>query len=241
MNKLALITGIYKRHELTDYVLNYYRGLIDTLEDTIEIQMFIAGSEGDISKGLVEKYGFKYIETPNFPLTLKFDTATQLAKNWGPDGLVFIGSDDIISKSIFELYNELIDNKTEVFGFTDIFFFKGKSLYYWGGYTNHRKGETSGAGRFINKSVMEKLSWSIWGGVKANNGLDSILTNKLKTNNIKVIGRKMKQGVELIMDVKSNFNICSLNHFQLRNESTSKLLPFININKIKELIKIVNK
>ena len=63
-------------------------------------------NNSDLRKRLGRNYiGFEidseYVEISNYPLTLKFDAAIQLAKTWDPDGLVIIGSDDIISKSIF--------------------------------------------------------------------------------------------------------------------------------------------
>lgn len=238
MNKLAIITAIYKRYNLTKFILEYYKGIVDSLSNELEIQLFVAGSEGELTKNLVEQYGFEYIEISNTPLTHKFNSTVKRAKLWNPDGLVIIGSDDLLSKSIFKTYDKLINDNVDVFGFIDIYFLEQKKIYYWEGYTNNRKGETIGAGRFLHKNTLDKLGWDIWGGFIANNGMDGLLTKRLQSINLTSIGRKMVKDEEFMVDVKSGFNICNVKEYKVIEENIDLLNNFIDDESIDDLLNL---
>ena len=66
--KVALITAVWKRHELTSLVLNRFRNIKDELAGTISLELIAVGSEGATSQKLCESHGFTYIEQDNMPL-----------------------------------------------------------------------------------------------------------------------------------------------------------------------------
>ena len=142
--KLALITTIWKRPELTKIVLEYYKQFPN-------LELICVGSEGEKSKQLAE--GWHYIEYKNFPVSEKHNQALKKAKELKVDGVILIGSDDLMSKEVFDFYQTLKPNENVVHGFKDINFFDCKSgkLYYYGGYKNP---QTIGAGRFFSKFII---------------------------------------------------------------------------------------
>jgi hypothetical protein len=151
MTKLLIITLTYNRFELTDFVFSYYKELQEhLLEYDIELDLLACGSNGETSKNMTEKYGFKYIETPNKPLTLKHNKLSLECKKYDKDGYIIIGSDDILSKELFLDYKKSLDNGVEFQGFTDIFFLTKNKVNYWGGYTGPRFNEPVGCGKMYS-------------------------------------------------------------------------------------------
>jgi glycosyltransferase involved in cell wall biosynthesis len=230
IKKIAIITTMWKRHDITKFVFEYYQKLIIRLNDQIHIKMFVAGSENEISRKISTEFGVEYIEVPNFPLTHKHESVLNLAKKWNPDGVILIGSDDILSDGIFLHYNEYLKTKnTDPAGFTDAYFMWVDAIGYWSGYNNHRKGESIGGGRLYTKSCLEKLNWSLWGDKSENKGLDRIVTNKLIKNNLRVntfslldinsyiIGIESKVGITtgISMDIceKANIDVGKIKEF----------------------------
>ena len=84
---VALITAVWKRHELTDLVLNRFKSIKNEIADEINLELIAVGSEGTASRQLCEKHGFTYIEQDNMPLNRKYNAASRLAKTFNPDAV----------------------------------------------------------------------------------------------------------------------------------------------------------
>lgn len=209
-NRIAIITAIYGRYDLSDKVLSYYNELRKQLYPEIELVNIVAGSEGEISRGIAERNNWIYTEQPNYPLNLKHNSALQIAKDYNPDYVLAIGSDDIVSRGMFEkIYSQT--NSLSI-GFLDCYFYSTEKneLAYWPGYKNERKDETCGAGRFFSKSALDKLNWNLWDiNEPISCSLDRQSQSIIKKNNIPVLPFRMKDIREFIIDIKTNHNICS--------------------------------
>lgn len=193
-----------------------------------DLNVICVGSEGVHSKRMVEHYGFTYIEKPNRPLSNKMNASVEAAK--GSDYVICVGSDDILSPELFELYLGAMKQDYDFIGLQDLYFYdlrSGKALY-WGGYSDKRKGKTVGAGRCISKRVLDSLDWQLW--EKGHNRyLDSVM--RAKPINEKVINLK-KENV-LAVDIKSGVNIT---HFE-KWQNAQYIDPSIITNKF-EYIKL---
>jgi hypothetical protein len=169
--------------------------------------MFVAGSEGSISNDIACQYGLTYIETPNFPLSHKHNEVLKLSKQWNPDGVVLIGSDDVMCDNVLMYYNNYLkNNKTEPTGFVDAHFLWSDLTGYWSGYSNHRIGETMGAGRLYPKYCLDMIDWDLW-NESQNCGLDYIATQRIKNKNIKLNSLSLKDIDGFIIGIESKIGV----------------------------------
>jgi hypothetical protein len=174
---------MYERQELTNFVFSYYKKLKNKLKNKLDLKLLVCGSEGLKSKKIAIENDFDYIEYENLPLSKKHNFLLSHSKNYDVDGVILIGSDDIISENTFDVYMDAIKNDVDFLGFTDLYMYDG-NMYYWSGYEKERIGETIGAGRFFSKKLLDTHNWDFWGDVSKNNGLDKIAYEKIKKINL---------------------------------------------------------
>ena len=164
--KLAIITAVWKRPEIFEMFAQGIHALAPTFERlNIDYQVFVAGSEGKDSKEMVLKHGFHYSEAPNQPLAAKVNAPLHWAKHWGADYVLCVGSDDILSPELIEIYISAMRRRADFIGVTDFYFYDTvtKKAAYWGGYREpFRRGVTCGAGRVISKRLLDLWQWKIW-------------------------------------------------------------------------------
>ena len=207
-NKIAIVSAVWQRPLLTEFIFQYYQKMIKQLSKIIEIKMFVAGSEGLTSKKLARKYDVGYVEIPNEPLSEKLDAPLKLAKEWGADGCICIGSDDLFNPSLIRFYDlKLKGGVTSPMGFKDIYFFINNSVHYLEGYKGAREGESIGAGRFFPKETLDKLGWSLWGGNNASKGMDKYLSKRLKNLSISIQAFPLSEANGYMMGIYAKTHI----------------------------------
>lgn len=211
MIKIGILTMMFERHDLTNVVFDYYKDLKESLiKEDIELVLITSGSEGAVSREIAKRNCFNYIELENRPLSLKLENTFLFARNFDLDGIILIGSDDIISKQYFVYCANLLKKnrfKPFISGFLDIYVSLGDKFKHWRGYSNERKGETAGAGRLINKLALERANYSFYSAKKINKGLDLLFTRKAKLLNIEHITYYMSDRVGYIIDIKTPNNL----------------------------------
>jgi len=220
MNKIAVCIPIYKRHEISDFVLGHYNQLRNELKDKIELILLCCGSEGEESKKIAEKNGFIYYEYPNTPLSQKQNFLYQKAKLFNPDACIKIDSDSILSVEFFYHYDYLINNDYDYGGISDIYFLTKKYLCYWAGYETDRVGEPTGVGRFMSKKLLDLLDWKPWGSLEINSRLDKNLTKNIQSIqnfNLKELNVSCFDVNGVCIDLKSDFGISDINSFKFSN------------------------
>lgn len=211
-NKLAVCIPMWKRPEVTSYVFNYYKNLKNELKEDMEIILLACGSEGKVSKDLAEQYGFIYIEHNNAEFLEKHNVIYQKAREYKPDACLKIDSDSIVSKEFFYYYDKLINQKYDYSGILDIYFLVKDNLCYWEGYSNHRKGETHGVGKFFSSSLLDRLDWRPFGNSQ-DRFPDRVVHNILATMNIKRTTTTCKEINGYCIDIKSNENLTPFDMF----------------------------
>jgi hypothetical protein len=211
MKKLVFIIAIYQRHDLTKIVLDYYRKLSKKYGFTV----VVAGSEGQISKDLAK--GLVYIETENNPLTAKNNAMMLKAKEFNPDAVVLLGSDDLICENVIRWYYSLDTNK--VMGFSDIYFYS----------TQHKitsylhLDKHFGAGRYYPKSVLDKCKWKAWNG-KINKGCDNNSEKYLRGLGVEFERIQLDKINGFLIDIKHDYNISSKNIIFVGNQINNEIM-----------------
>ena len=215
--RVALITAVWKRHDLTGLVLNRFRNIKEELADTIDLKLIAVGSEGDKSRRLCEDYGFTYVEHDNMPLNRKYNAASRLAQEVNPDVVYRIDSDDWITSAAITNSLKMIDQGHLAVGLLDLYVMDLISfrLGRWPGYSflNHKKriwawrnkGKTVGVGRCFSRKLMEILDWEIWDQEpELLKWLDTNCDERLKDRGHKIKGFTMQQLQTFAMDIKGS-------------------------------------
>jgi len=183
--RLCLLTCLWQRPELSRVVLQYYRDIRGTLTD-VELEFVAIGSEGAASRQIAEANDFHYFEHANSPLSAKWNFGLQQTGAFDPDGVVLVGSDDLLSAGILNHYARCLLQGDLFVGFLDGCFLDlgTSSLCQWHGYAGpkwraRRLAETIGMGRLLARPLLEALDFSLWDGQKANSRLDQLAQPKL--------------------------------------------------------------
>jgi len=183
--RVCLLTCLWQRPELSRVVLEYYRDIRGTLAD-IELELVAIGSESAASRQIAEANDFHYFEHANSPLSAKWNFGLQQTRQFHPDGVVLVGSDDLLSAGILNHYARCLHQGDLFVGFLDGCFLDlgTSSLCQWHGYAGprwraRRLAETIGMGRLLARPLLEKLDFSLWDGQKADSRLDQLAQTKL--------------------------------------------------------------
>lgn len=181
----------WKRPLLTDFVLAHYDKLREPLSrEGVQLDIFITGSEGNVTEMQARKYKAQYAVHPNSPLGAKHDKGIQSLRDFYrsaekngqiprlPDAVTIVGSDDMINAAFFTRIRDQMSGPPplrHVVGLKDIYFFdlKSRRLVYTRGYRYYETpiSGTLGCGRAFSWSMLEMLHWHLW-DVDRERGLD---------------------------------------------------------------------
>jgi hypothetical protein len=217
MEKLVIAMPIWKRHKLTEYVLDHYKNkIIPKLP--FETQIVVSGSEGLITRNLVEDRGFVYSHIPNSPLNVKHNVLGLMAKELNPDYFIHVNSDTVFEPSYFENIITLSKEEGEfsILGCYDLYNLnhKEKKMVYWKGYPKdtNRYREPVGTGRCLSKPVMELCNWEPWETeVSMMKGLDWSSRKKLMKYGARFGSVSMQDLGSIFIEVKTAINIWQWN------------------------------
>ena len=100
-------------------------------------------------------------------------------RNFDPDVVMTVGSDDLISDSTLESLCQRVSEGRMVVGIKDMYIIdkNDRTLNYWRGYSGNREKETIGMARCYSKEILEKIDFNLWKGHQVNKGLDRIATS----------------------------------------------------------------
>lgn len=194
--RLAIHIPIWKRPELTTRVLAYYQ--------QFDAEIVVIGSEGDVSREMAGDH--HYVEAPNEPLSAKFNAGMRYCRDLDVDGVLCVGSDDIITPALWKWVSE---DEDDIRGVLDSYLVSmvEKKAYYWSGYEGPREGETVGAGRRLSRSLLDRLDWSPWRG-DLDRGCDSGMSEKLRKLDVTVRAAHMAEaGAIACLKTNENLNL----------------------------------
>jgi len=205
--KVAIISAVWKRPEVFDLFAIGIKRLQKI--PSIKITVIISGSEGRTSRTMVQRHGFNYVEIANDPLGAKMNSAAIKAKEFKPDYVLCLGSDDIISPELMSVYERYMREKYDFIGVTDFFFYDlvTRQALYWAGYREaYRRGYTCGAGRLISRRLMEAWNWRPW-EIKHSRGLDHSIQQKLNSIHHSSVTFSLLEESVFALDIKSSTNM----------------------------------
>ncbi len=211
--KVAIVSCVWERPEVFEMFAKGVNHLIGN--SNLDFTVIIAGSEGEKSKRMVEKYGFTYVEVANDPLAVKANLPVLMAKELGVDYILAVGSDDVISPELMAIYEKYMKKGVDYIGVLDFYFYdtiSGRSSY-WGGYLEpYRKGFACGAGRMLSKRILDLWHWQPW-EVKHNKVLDTSIQEKLKNTPHTAEIFSIKENNVYALDIKSSTNMTPFAHW----------------------------
>lgn len=183
----VLFFTVWKRLSLAQLVIQHHARLQRHFPGTISL--WLVGSQGKLSSQLANNNLSRvyYTECPNYPISDKHNCGLQrlgqsnLASNI--DGIIIIGSDDLCEHSLFELYRLYYCTRFPRIHFMglqdylllDMKTMKVQRLYFC---ENNPISSYFGVGRFLSKSLLEAMNWTIWES-GLNQGLDQSMIRKL--------------------------------------------------------------
>lgn len=238
--RMCILTTVWRRPDLTRQVLNWYRSLQLALAPRLDLVLLAVGSEGELSRDLVEGCGWNYMEAPNAPLGGKWNIGFLGAKELDPDAVMIVGSDDVVDRHCVEAAASAMEHST-FFGLLDLWFLdvgQPPRIGYWSGYTNHRVGEPHGVCRTYGRELLGELSWSPWApSALIDRGLDRaayVSVCGAKSSSIFTTKLSCIEGVAIDIKTKDGGNICAWNSFEyarvLRDNSLKEFMrPFGNL------------
>ena len=254
-----MLTCVWKRPKLTKIIMSYYSKLKEEVRDTVNLEFVAVGSEGKKSRTICEDAGFHYYEYENQPMSEKWQHGLEMTEKFNPDGVIIMGSDDIITKEIINFYVEKINLGYLLIGIKDFYIYESsiKKLVHWRGYGKlndaHRMDETIGLGRCLARPLLDKIKFDVWGGLELKRNLDGAMTNRLKEfgifpvsedncsiiiHNGKIlrighIGYKLNEMNGFAIDIKSKTNVTNFERYLDRDPES---VTFVEGGILKEYI-----
>ena len=129
---------------------------------------------------------FNYIEKPNKPLSVKWNSGIKKLREYDPDYVICMGSDDVLSDEGYKKIHQLMESGVDFVGFIDIYIYSivHDRMKLWDGYKGERRGEPIGAGRTYSKKFLDRLDWDLWSDDR-DSGLDWLSWGKVKKHNFR--------------------------------------------------------
>lgn len=174
ITRIAISTPFYQRHALTRASAAWNRKVFE--EAGFEVTLCLVGSEGKASKAVADDVGAVYEDVPNDPLGYKFNRSVQLAREREIDFVVWVGSDDFISREYVALVKQYIERYDQAL---DVI--SNRSCYLW----QHGDDEvfyaqnfTTDVGMVLSANYLERRRWTCFND-EANEKLDVYLKQRV--------------------------------------------------------------
>lgn len=155
---LSIACAVYKRPQLTKIVLDYYAAL----KEKYNLVLIAVGSEGDASRQLCEGAGWHYYECPNQPLSYKIDYLFAQVRNFNVQGMVWIGSDNLLTEPLLQYYIDNYNASTPaVMALDEIYFysvFRDECMHFK--FMANKNSSSLGVGRYHSKAVLDRMNYT---------------------------------------------------------------------------------
>jgi len=210
--KITIVTAVHGRDYLWGYFNQSIRYTIDKFESLGYDVDRVAAVTSDKEQEYFYNAGWTTIQCSNEWLGTKWNNAIEYAWEDGCDYIFIIGSDDIVSDELIDLYHPLIQLDEPMFGIEKLYFLQldRDVIKEFTGYT-YKKQMALGAAKMISKKALSKV-----GGRPAKDlikrGLDtSILVNLrqhgyndyiVETNKFLILDMKTKDNLTRWEDLK---------------------------------------
>jgi hypothetical protein len=226
--RIVISIPFYSRSEITSFVFQHYYRLKLELQNSLDLILIAVGENEE--RHIAEDNGFEFVECENI-LSKKINKGFKYSQVYEPDAVLKIDSDTIITKEYFINCIDWIKQGLDYVGIIDIYFAFQNTIKFWQGYTNHRRGEGHGVGRFISSKLLKQVNFEPV-NKEAKRGIDSIMHTNLMSQAPKYKTFYMSDLNCEIIELKSDFQITDVNHFVW----TANEHPKFNTEPVKHLL-----
>lgn len=213
--KILLVTALYQRHDLSKIILPYY--------NKFDIQKLAVGSEGNVSREVAESSGWNYFESLNSPLTFKFTSLFQKAREYAPDAVLLMGSDDLISERLIRYYQDNYSAEAKyLMGLKDLYFYHsrtGKAIQHQG-FIGTKSPFTIGCGRIFSRALLDTIDWKPWGEQRTERGLDITCSRIFERIGVKEKQLTMDEA-GMAVDIKTDVGLTKMETFNFNFTNVS--------------------
>src|SRR5688572_13071853 len=142
----------------------------------------VCSGDGAAEKELCTSLGAVWTPRRNKPLGTKWNSAFEVAKDYHPDAVVFVGSSDWLSDDWFTIMRPYV----EQYGFAGVpgcylaDLSERVRLCHWAGYAGYRPeraNESIGIGRMLSRRLLQAMDWKPFKPI-----LDNSLDRSMKDN-----------------------------------------------------------
>ncbi len=151
--RLGLLTTLWRRHDLARIVLRHHAGLDIP---GIEIVPVAVGSEHE-AKRIADEEGWHFVRHKNSPLSDKHNAGLRALAGANVDGVVVIGSDDLLNAAYFEEMAARLASGQEAIELRGIYFYDAPNDELM--YANQW---STGVGRCFSSSLLRRRDWTGW-------------------------------------------------------------------------------
>lgn len=219
--KIAIVTTLHGRPNLTRIVLDYYRRMAAHDKNMVLVAVGSSQEDGDLAREARWNYG----ACANSPLSQKHNFLFRSARQHNPDAIVLIGSDDLIHPNLIKYYRERLTPASEfLLGLQDLWFFSCKTgkMIRHKGFIGRNAPLPIGCGRIFTRALLNRLDWQPWGVEILNRGLDLTCSRILNSKGIpQRIVTMAKSGYAV--DIKTDVNLTSMETFNFNCEPANSL------------------
>jgi len=230
MNKLCIVTCNFGRE---DVLRLYCEGIkrIQSQSD-VEIISIIVGEPNSVTND----YNCIHVPYKNDPLTEKFNEGCLIAKEYNPDYVMVMGSDNIFN---IELLNQAkIHTEANFIAVRDVYFYaldgehKSEMIYILS--------SVVGCARFVRADLMDKVSWTPWKRHR-NKGIDQLMWQSLYPFFDKQYIFVAKDYHAVVIDYKTAENINTFDKWKaMPRVDPSPVLSFLSEKEKELLANIIN-
>ncbi len=160
--KIIICSCVYKRFELSKFCisewlkLNVYKVIIAYSFD----------EDYDNLHSLCEKDNrLVLVKYPNLPLSNKWNHSVYTAKQFNPDAIMIMGSDDIFTNSYLTKVKYYINRGIDYISNTNwanVWYFSNKIMIATERYISRATSDGLGSGRVINANILSKVNWNLY-------------------------------------------------------------------------------
>lgn len=221
MAKILILFPIWGREKITKICM----GNLKRLKKDYDIDVLCVVSE-QWAKIEAIKHGFKQVYVSNDDLGHKMNVGVREALDYRFDYLMNLGSDDLITKDLFKLYEPFIKDKYPMFGCRKVTFIDSESKE-----VKEKDYKCMiGAGRMIRRDVLKECVLKNGEVDMYDKGLERGLDLNSQKRFLRYSHTELDNSFSCIYDIKSKENIWNF------KEMKGKVVPFDNVNLETELI-----
>lgn len=202
--KISIVTAVHGREHLWDLFTIGVMNLKDEFEYLYEVEVVVACST-EKERLYFYRRGFTALLTGNEWLGKKWNDAIQHAYLSGSDYILMIGSDDVISPDIVDLYAPYIDNQVPAFWTQSMLTLNWDTdeIKHFKGYKRYQN-LGIGAGKMISKEALEN-SKGRPSEEEIERGLDSSIEARIRQDGFE--SKVIRKPKPYILDIKGEDNL----------------------------------